>query len=44
VDVVGKLVTTNNPQNATELWTAFKNNVNATTGWATWLKNAGIKG
>ena len=44
VDIVGKLVTTNNPQNAAELWTAFKNNVNATTGWATWLKNAGIKG
>ena len=44
VDIVGQLVTTNKPQSAADLWTAFKNNVNANTGWATWLKNAGIKG
>ena len=44
VDIVGQLVTTNKPQSAADLWTAFKNNVNANTGWTTWLKNAGIKG
>lgn len=45
VDIVGQLTTTNNPQSAAELWTAFKNNVNdARTGWTMWLKNAGIKG
>lgn len=44
VDIVGQLTTTNNPQSAADLWTAFKNNVNANTGWTTWLKNAGIKG
>ena len=45
VDIVGQLTTTNNPQSAAALWTAFKNNVNdARTGWTMWLKNAGIKG
>ncbi len=44
VDIVGQLTTTNNAQSAAALWTAFKNNVNANTGWTTWLKNAGIKG
>lgn len=45
VDIVGQLTTTNNPQSADALWTAFKNNVNdARTGWTMWLKNAGIKG
>lgn len=43
VDIVGQLTTTNNAQSAAALWTAFKNNVNANTGWTTWLKNAGIK-
>lgn len=44
IDIVGKLTTTNNPQNAAQLWKAFVDNVNDTkSGWNLWIRNAGIE-